>query len=122
MKIGGENSALLQQMQSLINQAQGPRVSREAMAPDSLGSLGSAQGPNKIQSDFSNLFTQALDKVNGLQQDAGSKQTAVEMGDPNVSIADAMIASQKAGIAFQATLQVRNKLMQAYQDVMNMPV
>ncbi|WP_115719210.1 flagellar hook-basal body complex protein FliE [Gallaecimonas mangrovi] len=122
MKIGGENSALLQQMQSLINQAQGPRASLETQNTDSVASLGQSQAPRSVQSDFANLFTQALDKVNGLQQDASAKQTAVEMGDPKVSIADAMIASQKSGIAFQATIQVRNKLIQAYQDVMNMPV
>jgi len=44
------------------------------------------------------------------------------MGDPNVSLADAMIASQKASVAFQATVQVRNKLVAAYEEVMRMSV
>ncbi|WP_406667001.1 flagellar hook-basal body complex protein FliE [Gallaecimonas sp. GXIMD1310] len=117
MKIDGNQSALLQQMQSLISQAQGPAASQPLP-----GFAEAGTKTNGVQSDFANLFTQALDKVNGLQQDSGAKQRAVEMGDPNVSVADAMLASQKAGIAFQATVQVRNKLIQAYQDVMNMPV
>ncbi|MFW5446947.1 MAG: flagellar hook-basal body complex protein FliE, partial [Methylophagaceae bacterium] len=59
---------------------------------------------------------------NETQQAAGKLKTAFEMGDPNVSLADAMIASQKASVAFQATLQVRNKLVQAYEEVMRMSV
>ncbi|EKE75421.1 flagellar hook-basal body complex protein FliE [Gallaecimonas xiamenensis] len=120
MNTAGANSVMLQEMQSLIREAQGPRGSRELQGL----SLGNPEGmtTRSVQSDFASLFNQALDKVNGLQQNSAAKQTAVEMGDPNVSVADAMIASQKAGIAFQATVQVRNKLVQAYQDVMNMPV
>jgi flagellar hook-basal body complex protein FliE len=48
--------------------------------------------------------------------------TAVEMGDPKVSLAQAMIAGQKSSIAFEATVQVRNKLVEAYKEVMSMPV
>jgi flagellar hook-basal body complex protein FliE len=44
------------------------------------------------------------------------------MGDDSVSLSDVMIAGQKANIAFQATIQVRNKLVSAYQDMMNMQV
>ena len=46
----------------------------------------------------------------------------IETGDGGVSLVKAMIASQKAGIAFQATMQVRNKVVSAYQDIMNMPI
>ncbi len=44
------------------------------------------------------------------------------MGDQDVSLAEVMIASQKASVSFQAMLQVRNKLVDAYKDVMNMPM
>ncbi len=73
-------------------------------------------------SDFSDLFRQSVDKVNELQQISKENTTAFEMGDPNVSLADAMVSMQKAGIAFQAMSQVRNKMVQAYQEVMSMPV
>jgi flagellar hook-basal body complex protein FliE len=72
--------------------------------------------------NFTNVMKSALNQVNETQQAAGKLKTAFEMGDPNVSLADAMIASQKASVAFQATLQVRNKLVQAYEEVMRMSV
>lgn len=72
--------------------------------------------------DFTNLMKSAVNQVNETQQTAGKLKTAFEMGDPNVSLADAMIASQKASVAFQATLQVRNKLVKAYEEVMRMSV
>ena len=50
------------------------------------------------------------------------EETAVEMGDRSVSISDAMIASQKASVAFTATVEVRNKFVEAYKEIMNMPV
>jgi flagellar hook-basal body complex protein FliE len=43
-------------------------------------------------------------------------------GEPNVDLTEVMVAVQKASLSFQAMTQVRNKLVQAYQDVMNMPV
>lgn len=72
--------------------------------------------------NFSSLMKSAVDQVNETQQASGKLKTAFEMGDPNVSLADAMIASQKATVAFQATLQVRNKLVSAYEEVMRMSV
>ncbi len=71
---------------------------------------------------FSSLMKSAVDQVNETQQASGKLKTAFEMGDPSVSLADAMIASQKASVAFQATLQVRNKLVSAYEEVMRMSV
>ena len=47
---------------------------------------------------------------------------AFETGATNISLADVMVATQKANVSFQAMLQVRNKLVEAYQDVMNMPM
>jgi flagellar hook-basal body complex protein FliE len=78
---------------------------------------GTTMGATDAQS-----FQQALDKVSGLDQSADALKTGFEMGDPNISLADTMIATQKANLGFEATLQVRNKLAQAYQDIMNMPV
>lgn len=71
---------------------------------------------------FSDLMSQALNKVNDVQQASSSMQKAYMQGDPNVDITDVMVASQKAGVAFDATVQVRNKLVEAYRDVMNMPI
>lgn len=71
---------------------------------------------------FQNALKASLDQVNGMQVSAQNLAQRFEMGDSNVSLSDAMIALQKSSIAFQQTVQVRNKLVQAYQDIMNMPV
>ena len=95
------------------------------MAQEAGGAATPVEGPGSGaigRTDFGQLFDQALDHVNGLQQDSKDLQTRFELGDRAVSIGDVMIASQKSSIAFDATLQVRNKLVQAYQDIMNMPV
>lgn len=73
-------------------------------------------------SDFAALLKQSIDSVNDTQQVAGKMAEAFEAGDANVSLAEVMVASQKASVSFQAMLQVRNKLVEAYQDVMNMPM
>jgi len=72
--------------------------------------------------DFANLMKNAVDQVNQVQQNANQLRTAFELGDPNVNLTDVMIASQKSSITFDATIQVRNKLIEAYQEVMRMSI
>ena len=72
--------------------------------------------------DFSTLLQQSIAAVNDTQQSAGKMAEAFETGAANISLADVMVATQKASVSFQAMLQVRNKLVEAYQDVMNMPM
>ncbi|MCX7193977.1 MAG: flagellar hook-basal body complex protein FliE [Proteobacteria bacterium] len=76
--------------------------------------------PGKV--DFSNVLKNALDGVAQAQEKSETLQKAFVMGDDKVSLSDTMIAMQKAGINFQATVQVRNKVVQAYNDIMNMQV
>lgn len=71
---------------------------------------------------FSEMLGQAVNKVNETQQASNQLATAFEMGQGGVDLTDVMIASQKASVSFQAMTQVRNKLVQAYQDIMQMPV
>ena len=79
------------------------------------------ESPNKVPS-FGDLMTQAINKVNDVQQTSSSMADAYEKGVAGVDITDVMIASQKASVSFQAMVQVRNKLVDAYKDIMNMPV
>jgi flagellar hook-basal body complex protein FliE len=72
--------------------------------------------------DFQNALTQALRGVSQTQSQASQMQRAVQLGDPAVSLEETMVTMQKAQIGFQATLQVRNRLVQAYSDIMNMQV
>ncbi len=78
-------------------------------------------GPNKTAPGFDTALGDALKAVSNVQADAGAKAEAFERGDSD-DLAGAMIARQKASIAFEATLQVRNRLMGAYKDIMSMPV
>lgn len=72
--------------------------------------------------DFASLLKKSVDQVNGIQQTAGKLSTAFSAGDPNVDVTEVMIALQKAGVAFQAMAQVRNRLVTAYQEIMSMQV
>ncbi|OOZ37003.1 flagellar hook-basal body complex protein FliE [Solemya velesiana gill symbiont] len=74
------------------------------------------------QADFGDLLKQSIDKVNETQQDAGALKKAFEMGEENVNLAEVMAAIQKSSLSFEAMVQVRNKLVEAYKDVMNMPI
>lgn len=71
---------------------------------------------------FSDMLSQAVGSVNELQQTSSSMKTAYEMGDPNVDITRVMIASEQASISFEALTQVRNRVVQSYEDIMNMPI
>ncbi len=74
------------------------------------------------QADFSNMFKNAVNQVNEVQQQAGELKTQFELGNPNIDIADVMVKTQVASVSFQAMTQVRNKLVSAYQEIMNMSV
>ena len=72
--------------------------------------------------DFGTLMRSSIDRVNEMQQRTESMAAAMETGAKDVDVAQVMIEVQKAGLAFRAMTEVRNKLVQAYQDVMNMPL
>lgn len=112
MEIRGQ--ALYAQMQAMASQARSLPIEADARM--------NVQPVNSSQSDFSTLFKNAIGNVNAIQQDASALRTAVELGDPKVSLAQAMIASQKSSLAFEATVQVRNKVVEAYKEIMSMPV
>ncbi|MFO1368067.1 MAG: flagellar hook-basal body complex protein FliE [Marinagarivorans sp.] len=71
---------------------------------------------------FGDVMSQAVNKVNEVQQASSTLSESYIRGDRSVDISDVMIASQKASVAFSAMTQVRNKLVDAYKDIMNMPV
>ncbi|MEM8817003.1 MAG: flagellar hook-basal body complex protein FliE [Pseudomonadota bacterium] len=71
---------------------------------------------------FGNLLKDTLDSVNETQRVSRDMKQAFTAGTSDASLAEVMIASEKASISFRAVTEVRNKLVQAYQDIMNMPV
>jgi flagellar hook-basal body complex protein FliE len=73
-------------------------------------------------SDFANLMKNSVDHVAGMQNQATALAEAYEGGDKSVDLTKVMLELQKAGLAFRAMTEVRNKLVDAYQQVMNMSV
>ncbi|MGP4844944.1 flagellar hook-basal body complex protein FliE [Marinobacter sp. 1Y8] len=88
------------------------------------GALDGVRKTDKTQQapGFGDMLNQAVNQVNDLQSTSKSMATAYEQGDPNVDITRVMIASQKASVSFEALTQVRNRVVKAYEDIMNMPV
>lgn len=72
--------------------------------------------------DFGTLMKDSMAQVNEVQQNAKELRTAFESGDESVNLPEVMVALQKSSLSFQAMTQVRNKLLTAYKEVMNMPV
>jgi len=75
-----------------------------------------------VGTGFAGNFKTALKEVSQAQNEASRLQTQVQLGNPSVSLEETMLAMQKAQIGFQATLHVRNRMVQAYTDIMNMSV
>ena len=96
----------------------------QAMAAETRMSLERAPSIelNPSNENFADMLSNAVNNVNSMQKTSREAQQAFEMGDPNLSLADVMVMKEKAGIAFEATVQVRNKVLEAYKQIMNMPV
>ncbi len=112
-----KGNSLYAQMQSMAVEATGNRLPTQ-MNTD----VNQVSQVNNSGSNFANLLSDAVNKVNEVQKEAGDKRTAFELGDQSVTLAETMIAAQKASVAFDATVQVRNKFVEAYKEIMSMPV
>ncbi|NOX26656.1 MAG: flagellar hook-basal body complex protein FliE [Gammaproteobacteria bacterium] len=102
-----EVTQLLDQMRTMTAQAQGEPTE-----------IGAVQGGDS----FSSMFSNAINTVNDIQKQSGALAKGFEQGNPNIALSDVMVASQKSSVAFEATIQVRNRLVEAYQAVMRMPI
>jgi flagellar hook-basal body complex protein FliE len=95
-----------------------PAAVRPTLAPR-ISASEVAGGP---EGGFSGALKSALSSVSAAQNESGRLQREVQMENPKVSLEETMVAIQKAQIGFQATLHVRNRMVQAYTDIMNMQV
>jgi flagellar hook-basal body complex protein FliE len=98
--------SVLQQMRVTALQAGGP-------TPPSAKSVAGGSFGAELQRSLSN--------ISGAQQNAYGQAEAFELGRPGVALNDVMVDLQKANVAFQTGLQVRNRLVAAYQEIMNLP-
>jgi len=78
--------------------------------------------PETGSQDFAAMLKSAVDEVNSAQMDAKQLTRQFEAGDPDVNLQDVVLSLQKASLSFQTMVQVRNKLVSAYQEIMNMQV
>ncbi len=89
-------------------------------------SIEASSKPQEVENDskvdFSTLLKQSINGVNQTQQTAAKMAQDFELGENDVSLAEVMISAQKANVSFQSMVQVRNKLVDAYKEVMNMPM
>lgn len=89
------------------------------LRPEVPGVGGVGAGANV---SFASVMKQGLDAVNATQSQSAALATRFERGDPGVELSQVMLESQKASVAFRATVEVRNRLVSAYQEIMNMPI
>ena len=113
--------SVLAQIRSLQQQVKfnGPGITRPGNDVAAAAAAG-AQGTNATS--FANVLKQGLDRVNEAQNRAADVATKFEKGVPGIELSQVMLESQKASVAFRATVEVRNRLVSAYQDIMNMPI
>ena len=126
MIVGAIDSGRIESMLAQLKTAAQRPNTLEAGSSKGIGDIGSLMPYEKNSStpkaDFSAALKASLDQVNQSQSRAETVGKNFALGDDSVSLSDVMIAGQKANISFQATIQVRNKLVSAYQDIMNMQV
>lgn len=101
---------LLSQMRQMTAQVRVPETAFKA-APAAAG-----------MGDFASLLKQSISAVGQTQMEAGRMATSFERGDPGANLATTMIAVQKADLSLRTMVQVQSKLVDAYKDIMNMPV
>ena len=98
-------------------------VARAGLRPDGMPRTdGVTGGPTGVAGGFRTAMADALKDVSKSQMEAGRLQRELTLDNPAVSVEQTMVAMQKAQIGFQATWQVRTRLVQAYSDIMNMQV
>ena len=115
----GNIQSMLQTLRSYQSQAAGG-MDNEGNKVGSLNGLSgskSTEGP----SGFSDLVRQTVNKVNENQMIASNMASSYERGE-GVPLTDVVLSMQKSSLSFEATLQVRNKVLKAYEDILNMPV
>ena len=115
------NDIGINQVLSQIRAMQAQAATRTA--PVSPGGSGTLTAPvNRANGGFADFLSASLNRVSQTQAQASALQQRFELGDPKTDLSQVMLAGAKAQVQFKGLVEVRNRLVQAYQDVMNMPV
>jgi flagellar hook-basal body complex protein FliE len=86
------------------------------------GLRGATGAPGSVDKGFATLLKQGLDSVNQVQNKANTLESQFERGVPGVELPQVMLEMQKANVSFRALAEVRNKFVDAYREIMNMPL
>jgi flagellar hook-basal body complex protein FliE len=111
--------AVLSQIRAMQSQIRGVGGPPNEVVQAAAGLNSATQAP---ANSFANVLRQGLDQVNQTQQRASDLATQFERGVPGVELPQVMLEMQKASVSFRAITEVRNKFVDAYQTIMNMPI
>jgi flagellar hook-basal body complex protein FliE len=116
MKTGIFDASQIQGMMAQLKAA----AARPSERAAGVNPLQAEKGAGKV--DFAEVLKSSLDQVSSAQHKAEVLGQRFALGDDSVNLSDVMISMQKASITFQSTVQVRNKVVSAYQEIMNMQI
>lgn len=111
-----------------MSQMEIDRVLAQIRAISQAGKAGAASkapaagGVAGVDNGFAKLLKQGIDSVNSTQQKSNDLQVKFEKGVPGVELPQVMLEMQKANVSFRAITEVRNKFVEAYREIMNMPI
>lgn len=118
---GSSFAQQIQQARESVQSTDPSRQTQDIQSPNGVADVRNTP-PNQDVPSFGDMFESAFNTVNENQQAANELATRYEMGDPKVDLPEVMIALQKSSVSFQAMTQVRNKMVEAYKEIMNMPI
>lgn len=113
-----EIDRVLAQIRSISSQVKRPEAPKNGIEGGA-EAVGGVQGGG---SGFATLMKRGIEQVNATQQSASDMATAFQKGVPGVELPQVMLEMQKASVSFRAVTEVRNRLVSAYQEIMNMPI
>ena len=106
-------------MNALLDKLEATRAAM-AQLPSALGKADAAHGAKSV--DFAAMLKSQLARVDGAQSQAMGLADRFQMGDPKVTLEETMVSLAKANISFQQMVQVRNRVVAAYHDIMNLQI
>lgn len=110
------------EIRSVLSQMR--EIAQSGAMPSGPAASGAADGPRGTSQveNFSSVLEASIDRVNTLQSESRALAEQFEMGNKEVSLPQVMVALEKSSVSFEAVKQVRNKMVQAYQEIMNMQI
>ncbi|MGQ0501678.1 MAG: flagellar hook-basal body complex protein FliE [Panacagrimonas sp.] len=93
-----------------------------SLQPQTANRVPPFKAPTEVSPGFGDMLTRSLDRVAATQGESARLQRSFELGEPGADLSRVMLASARAQVEFRGAVEVRNRLVAAYQDIMNMPI